>query len=544
MKFLSTSCYVCLAWFFFGLSLGCEEGPQPLSEEVGLPAMLTATPSVAVEGLKCVPADAAPGSVVPRRLTNVEYRNTVRDLFGVRLPENLRMPTEEETLGFDNIAGALQVTPLHTERIMVSAETVAQLVVDELDQVMPCADDAEPDICIDAFIAGYGPRIWRRPLTAIETRSLSALFHTGYTLDGGDFRAGASLMIEAMLQSPNFLYRFETGVPLNDGSGERVLTDYELASKLSYFLWRTAPDDTLFTAAEQGELATPEAIDGHVVRMLDDPRGRDAFWSFFAQWLHLDELDTLVRDDRIHPGFGHAERQTMIDQARHFIETTVWAEGGSIEALFGKTYALPTDPPQAQRVGILALPAILAVTSKPNMTSPIHRGVFVREQILCQTLPPPPADAMVVAPDPDPNLSTRELFRVHTAHAECAGCHNLIDPIGLGFEHFDELGRWRDSDNGHPIDATGLVTRSMDMDGPFDGLAELAERTATSEDLHQCFVKQLFRYAMGRGDEPEDGCALTELYQNYRDAGFDLRVLVRGLASHPSFRMRLDGGLN
>ena len=148
---------------------------------------------------------------------------------------------------------------------------------------------------------------------------------------------------------------------------------------------------------------------------------------------------------------------------------------------------------------------------------------------------------MVVAPDPDPNLTTREIFEIHTADAACAGCHNLIDPIGLGFENFDELGRWRDDENGHPIDASGLVTRTLDMDGPFNGVAELATRMSTSEHVHRCVVTQLLRYGLGRGETEMDGCLQNDLFDGYVESGHDFRVLVRRLATHPAFRHRVVG---
>ena len=148
---------------------------------------------------------------------------------------------------------------------------------------------------------------------------------------------------------------------------------------------------------------------------------------------------------------------------------------------------------------------------------------------------------MAVAPDPDPSLTTREIFQIHTANAACAGCHNLIDPIGLGFENFDELGRWRDEENGRPIDASGLVTRTLDMDGPFDGVAELGSRMADSEHVHRCVVSQVVRYGLGRGEAETDGCLLNDLYDTYQESGYDLKVLIRQLASHPSFRHRSVG---
>ena len=530
--YLAVLAFVCL--------IGCEEGAPPLVES--LPPPIPVSPTIELERAQCDPSIFTPGSVVPRRLTNLEYQNTVRDLFEVELSSSLRFPAEEETLGFDNNARALQVTPLHAERIMFSAETVAATVVSQLPRIIPCTDDDDPEICIDAFIAAYGPRIWRRPISDEERARFLALFEVGRMAGQGSFDEGATLLLEGLLQSPHFLYRIEVGVPVPDQPGIHRLTSYEMASKLSYFLWRTLPDEVLFEAARIDGLQTATDIEAQVERMLKDDRSKAAFWTFFAQWLHLDELDGMVRDERLHPYFGDQQRDELANQVRQFIDETVWSNDGSIQKLFGQPYRLPSDPPHAQRVGILGQPALLAVTSKPNMTSPIHRGVFVREQLLCATLPPPPPDIMVVAPDPDPNLTTREIFEIHTADAACSGCHNLIDPIGLGLENFDELGRWRDSENGRPIDVSGLVTRTLDMDGPFNGLAELGTRMASSEHIHRCVTKQVFRFGLGRGETDGDICTIDDMYAGYQEANYDFRALIRALATHPAFAHRSVGG--
>ena len=187
----------------------------------------------------------------------------------------------------------------------------------------------------------------------------------------------------------------------------------------------------------------------------------------------------------------------------------------------------------------MSQPALLAATSKPNMTSPVHRGIFVREQLLCTALPPPPADAMVVAPDPDPNLTTRQLFEAHTEDPACAGCHKLIDPLGHGFEHFDEVGHWRETQNGHPVDAEGDVIGTTDMNGPFYGVAELARRMAESEMVHRCVTTQLFRYAAGRGESDGDGCTLEAMFSDYLESGYDFRALVRSFVTHRVFQYRV-----
>ena len=391
-----------------------------------------------------------PGSVVPRRLSSVEYRNSVRDLLGIDTIDIARFPQDEEALGFDNQAASLQMSPIHAESFRSAAEAIAKRAVEDMDTLLGCDAADDEQSCVDAFIRRFGKRVWRRPISQDEANRLAMVYQSGRGIDGGSMEAGISLLLEVFLQSPNFLYRIEVGTPVPDGRGWNILTSYELATKLSYLLWRTTPDDTLLDAADNQKLQTSEQIGLHVERMLNDPRSRDAFWTFFAQWLHLDELKTLVRDTQLYPDFGDAQRDALRDSARDFIEKIVWTEDASMSEIFSRRFSVDGDPANAERAGILSHPAFLAVTSKPNMTSPIHRGVFVREQLFCMPLPPPPPDAMVVAPDPDPNLTTREIFEIHTAEPACAGCHELIDPIGLGFENFDEMGLWREEETESP----------------------------------------------------------------------------------------------
>ncbi|MEE2787730.1 MAG: DUF1588 domain-containing protein [Myxococcota bacterium] len=533
-----------------GASMSAEEsGQQPPEGSVGegvgrQPATNHQPPGMQEEEMvdPCMNG-IDPGRVVPRRLSTVEYWNAIDDLLGIDARDLAAFPPDEEVLGFDNQAASLQLSPIHAESFRGSAEAIAALAVEDLDALLGCSPDQSEGECLSAFIERFGRRAWRRPLDAEEAERLSALAQYGRTIADGGLSRGVSLVIEALLQSPNFLFRIEVGTPELETNGWRPLTSYEMASRLSFFLWRTTPDDTLLDAAENGDLLDETEIGRQVDRMLADPRSENAFWTFFEQWLHLDELKTLVRDPLRHPTFNGIRRAAMMTDARAFIRAIVWEEEASFTEIFARPFTIDGDVDDTRRAGILTHPSWLAVTSKPNMTSPIHRGVFVREQLLCMALPPPPPEAMVVAPDPDPNLTTREIFELHTADAACAGCHSLIDPIGLGFENFDEMGRWRVEENGHPINATGMVIATVDMDGPFEGAAQLADRLAESAQVHECIVTQVFRYAAGRGETAADACTIQQLVHRFADDGFNFKALVRAVATHTAFRMRkaVDG---
>lgn len=532
---------LCLFAALTGLATltACEEIPADAPPRTP-PA---ATPPPAPPRPLCdATAPLDPGPAMPRRLTTVEYHNTVRDLLGVELGDAITFPPDEESLGFDNNARALQVGPLHTERYMAAAEAITARIRPHLADHLPCdpaeADPAEADprACAARFIEDFGRRAWRRPLSAQERGRLLMLYDAGERLEGPAFETGVTLVIEAMLQSPNFLFRIERGDPDPQHPDLLRLDDHTLASRLSYLIWRSMPDDLLFAAVDAGELSTPAQIGAQAERMLQDPRAREAWWTFFAQWLHLDAIDHLVRDPRVYPGFGDAERDFMTRVARAFVEDAAW--GGDLRQLFDGAFTHPSDPPTAApRAGILSLPGLLAVTSTPVMTHPILRGLFVREQLLCTALPPPPPDLAVTAPDPDPTLTTRQQFAEHTSNEACQSCHALIDPIGFGFEHFDAVGDWRAAQNGHPVDAAGALT-GTDVDGDFYGVDGLATRLARSEDAHRCVATQVFRYAYGRGETPADGCALEALYRRYADAGYDFGAMIRALVVDETFRYR------
>ncbi|MEE2757319.1 MAG: DUF1588 domain-containing protein [Myxococcota bacterium] len=516
---------------------GCEENPAPAFHSMTTEQPGT-QPDIDLVPKPCLDVTVLdPGSSLPRRLTNDEYESTVKDLFGFDLPDGVVFPPEEEALGFNNNARALQATPLHAERYMYAAELIAQAATEDIDTQVPCMGGEAGDECIERYLHAIGVRAWRRPLDTLEQTALLKLYR-GAIASGESHRDGVSLVITALLQSPSFLYRIEVGTPSPVHEGLVSLTNYEMAARLSYFIWRSRPDDALFLGAETGELLTDSGLAEQIDRMLEDPRANAGFWHFFEQWLHLDGVDKLVRDPRYYPDFDASAAVEMKADAKAFIEDAVWANGGTIERLFKRVFKEAGDPADVSRVGILSHPAILAATSKPNMTSPIHRGIFVREQLLCTALPPPPPDLMVVAPDPDPNLTTRQLFEAHSADPSCAGCHQLIDPLGLGFEHFDAIGQWRDIQNGRAVDASGEVLATTDINGPFYGLDQLAGRLATSDQVHRCVTTQVFRYAMGRGERSEDGCTLESVYGTYVDSGYDFKALVKALAMHPNFRHR------
>jgi hypothetical protein len=400
-------------------------------------------------------------------------------------------------------------------------------------------------------------------LSDAEFERYAALFE-----EAGDtaepFRDGVELVALALLSSPNFTYRMEfeaDQIPLPDHPEVLQLTQWELASRLSYLIWQSMPDETLFAAAAAGELSTPEALVEQARRMLADPRARPALLSFFYQWLRIDGVGDLRMDQMVFPAWDEQLSTLWAEESRLFLEEVVFSSDAEFSDLFTADYSFveerlaslygvegvsgdefvkaPLDP--SQRSGILTHGSLLAMSSKPNETSPIFRGILVLERILCANLPKPPDGVPVEAPDPDPELPTRDRLAIHSANPACMTCHRLIDPLGMGFEHYDALGRWRTRVGEHPVDAIGAIIEAGDADGPFEGAVEMGARLGASQYVSRCAVQQFFRFAMGRGDSRADTCSVDELQTALMDDQKFLEVVLR-LVKTDAFRYRRKQG--
>ncbi len=410
--------------------------------------------------------ETEPGERLLRRLTHDEYRRTVRDLTGVTVDTPLA--SDEVVEGFRNDAHALVVDGLLADQYRTSAEAVGEAfeVADHLD----CDRTARGDVaCATAFVRDFGLRAFRRPLTDDDVSRYVELWAEVAASDG--FDEGIGWVVTAMLQSPHFLYRSELGA--RGAPGRFVLTDWEMATALSYSLWGTLPDDALLEAAGRGELTSDDDIDAQIERMMDDPRALETVGRFVEAWLDLEPLGTVARE-----GLTPELREEMARATREQVAAWV-ADGGSLSDLL-------VDG------GLLVEPSLLTTYARPDGSSPVHRGVLVRERFLCEELPPPPPNLDTSPPPVDPTKSTRERYRQHADDPACSGCHALIDPLGFAFEHYDQLGQWRDDDEGHPIDASGS------LDGvPFVGADGLAEALVDDPRTRECFVYSWRRHVRG-----------------------------------------------
>lgn len=507
---------------------------------------------------QCLDAPRQIGATSLRRLTQSQYRNTVRDLLGLEATMVEGFAPDERVGAFKSNAVA-PVVDLQVEQYMDAAELLAEAYVVDLPSHLPCDPVAIGDqACAEAWLREIMPRAYRQPVSDADVQRIVDVYAAAAADDG--FTMGIQVALQTMLQSPLFLYHVERGEP-TAGGGPRPLTGHELASRLSYFLWNSMPDDALLAAAEAGELSDSLLLRAQVDRMLIDPKADAAISDFHLQWLGLDELEAVEKDAAVYPDFDADLAVAMKEDTASFVRWVFTEGDGKLDTLLTGAFTLSTDPallsvygverpadhvagtplplPADQRAGLLTQPGMMARHAHANQTSPVHRGQAVRERLLlCGPLPPPPPDVDNVPPDPEPGSTTRERFEQHREDPTCSGCHDLIDGIGFGFEGYDGMGVFRTMDGGLPVDASGEILGTSDVNGTFDGAVELSQRLAGSEDVRSCVARQWFRYSLGRMDADEDLCANDELLGRFADSGYHLRTLVHEVVQSDAFRYR------
>jgi hypothetical protein len=521
----------------------------------------------------CVDAAAAQvAEVKMRRLSRAEYDNTLRDLGLASAGAHLAVETfaADSTIGGARRGFAIggPVDDALAADLIAAATSIAAAATENLPGLVGCApaDAAEEQSCARSFVIAFGRRAYRRPLSDAEVDELLQLF--GATRAAYDYRTGVEAVLAAMLSAPEFIYLVDAG-PAGAAPGDVVPVDgHALASRLSYFLWDSTPDERLLDAAESGALATDADIEREVWRMLDDPRARDAVRRFIYEWSFIGDLPEARKAG---DAYAWYDAQLAADLETSFVgmlERVFWgaeptlpnwlgSQAMLVNARIAEAYGLPevagdelveTELDPTERRGLLTHPAFLALAAKPSRGDPIHRGLFVREQLLCQSLPPPPLQDengdpidFNVAP-PEPGVSNRERFAQHTKSALCSGCHTLIDPIGFGFENYDAAGRFRTVDeNGNPIDASGEVNAGGDLDGAFEGAVALVERVVASETVAECMAVQWFRFALGRKETEQDVCSNAKTLRRFLDSDRNLEELLVALATSDAFRHRKVG---
>lgn len=498
----------------------------------------------------------AVGPAPLRRLSASEYNLAVRDLLGDDTRPASVWPAAGSSTGFDNDVIGQSATAQDIEAFVAAAEHVADGVLARLATVLPCSVTATTDTlrreCAVAYMNGLARRAYRRPLTDDDRAVLLAAYDAGFGITG--FAGGIRAVTETVLESPAFFYRFEEGVGTAE-NGLIALSGYEMATRLSFFITGSIPDEALLTAAENGVLATRDGVEAEARRLMGTQAARDRLRYFFHQLFELEKIKTAEKAESVYPGFDAAMRADLLASTEAFTEYVVFDSGEpTLKELLSASYGFATartaplfgvtsssavpervelDP--TQRAGILTDVGLMSALAKRDGTSPIQRGVFVRQTLLCQPLGAPPNAEVAVVPEADPNKTTRERFAEHTADPSCAGCHRLIDPIGFGLEAFDAVGRYRTVENGQTIDTTGSLI-GTDVDGELTGAVDLAQRLSESEYVAACIADRWLMFAQGRNVAKE--CMKPALETHFAQTSGDFPDLVVAIATNDAFRTR------
>ncbi len=511
-------------------------------------------------------APPGPGTVQPSgyqaaeavlpRLTSLQYRSSLHALLSPAVPQT---PTEPDTNPylFDSIgATSTTLSELGVQQYEEAADAASLYVFgDPLRRAafVGCEPAAPGDACVTGFLERFGRRALRRPLSAEELQRWTGV---AISLSQPDAWEGLRLAVAGLLQSPYFIYRVELGAPDASRPGELRLSGYETASRLSFLLWNTTPDDELLDAAGRGDFESPAGVAIQAARLLEDPRATSTVRQFFGQFLDLGRLDGVTRDPATYPlysdgiiGAMRTEVEMIVDDvvanrrdARSIFSTRRTFVNAQLAALYGveapgadeKTFVAVELDPAGPRRGILTLGAFLTMNAHETDTSPTARGKYIRERVLCQTVaPPPPNVSTTLAPPPAGKpLTVRERMEEHRKNPACTSCHTFMDPPGFLFEHFDSLGVFRTELPGPlPIDSSG------DLDGkPLDDATGLTALLEDDPRVGDCMVKQFYRYAHGRLETKGEKVALEQLDARFAETSYDFHQLIIELVTHESFR--------
>lgn len=534
-----------------------------------------------------------PGFVMSRRLNRHEYENTIRDLLGVSVPLAQLFPADGAGgEGFDNHGDALFLSAIQGEKYLEAADLAVETAIPPRPQwpafavgllsgTLDAAADLEKTAAqramasklpLIAAVPGRGTlpreaasrvvrpfmeRAWRRPVQPLEVESVLTMFDRGIAR-GEDYESAVKMAFKAVLVSPNFLFLVEPE-PLERGT--YLLGDFPLASRLSYFLWSSMPDDQLLTLADHGALSDPEVLRGEVLRMLRDPKSAALGHLFASQWLGITPLGVTAKPDATRfPEFDEPLAASMRRETEYFFNDIV-AEDRSLLNLIHSEYTFADERlarlyglsevtgPEMQRVqladatrgGVVGMAAVLTTTSHPLRTSPVLRGKWVLEQLLGDRVPPPPPNVPALPENEEhaENLSLRDRLVAHRANPDCASCHARMDPIGFGLEGFDPIGRWRTEDAGLPIDAKGELPTGETFEGP-QGLKDIL--MARKDDFARNLTRKMLGYALGRSLVRQDECVVTRCMEALQANEYRASHLFAEIVLSYPFRHRFSGG--
>lgn len=501
--------------------------------------------------------EAVGGPAVMRRLTESQYRATVADIFGPNIPIAARFERGLRAEGLIAIGTGLGgMSPFSVEQYDAAALGVAAAVLSEEHRqaLVPCAPasaESFDEACARRFIEQYGRRLFRRPLAAEETARFLEGARVGHEKLGG-FYQGLEFALAGLMVSPEFLLRIERTVPGDDGLLE--LDAYSKATRLAYFLTNATPDDELLRAAAVGELDERSSLAQQVDRLIASPRFERAVRAFFIDMLEFDLFDSLAKDPIVYPAYNSDVARDAQEQTLRTITDLLIAQNGDYRELFitrkafltralGVIYRLPVPPrdgwyasefpADSHRAGIQSHVSFVALRAHPGRSSPTLRGMATREVFLCQEVPDPPANvnfSIVNDPSHAGSPTARDRLELHRTEPACAGCHKIMDPLGLTLENFDGLGQFRRTENGAVIDASGS------LDGrDFDTTEGLAQALHDHPETPRCLVEKLYRFAVGRDTRIEERAYMDYLIESFRASNYRVPQLMRSIALSRNF---------
>jgi hypothetical protein len=500
----------------------------------------------------CADSGKSAGRSPLRRLTKMQYARTTADLLRIETASAASSIPEDERAGQFRANALVAVSEAHVRRFSDAAETLSNNAVapQNIERIFDCARFGTIDeACATQKLRSFGDRAFRRPLTDAEWSDLDRVFSVGKSTGG--IREAVELVVDAILQTPQFLYHLESLDSVNDS-----LDDYARASRLSYFLLGSIPDQTLWEAARNSQLGSEALMKAQAERLMKDAKTSGLLSEFVAEWLSIENLETLVRDEKQFPTFSPDVARAMQQEAQLFT-SAVWNQGDStLKSLLTADYSYLPDAlfpiygiakpdgydttkrmplPKSQRAGILTQPAFLAARSFSDHTSPVKRGVFLLNSALCVDIKLPTGIAIPELPPIDPKQTTRERFSQH-AQPGCSACHTPIDNLGFAFEKYDPVGAYRETESGRTVDDSGaLALGNPKSDGPVTGGVAMVNKMFASEELRSCFTTQFLQFSLRRPALKADLCSLAKLRDRFESSHTDIRALALDVVTSHSF---------
>jgi len=488
-----------------------------------------------------------------RRITNAEYDNSLRDLLGDTSNPSQRFETEDLQDIFSNSANLQHVTEQQGKDYISVGVTAAENIAD-VKALIGCASDSED--CVSTFIKSLGARAYRRPLSDEESGELLNVYKTASS-ESGSADTGVRAAIASVLTSPNFLFYPEFGDKDSEIAGAKKLSGYEQAARLASLLWQSVPDDALLKAAESGKLSSLEDIEIQARNMLADSRAKTAIRTYFDEWFKAYKIYDASKNTTVYATWSDGLRNAMYEERQRFVEHVMFEDDGRLNTLFTADYSFVNkdiaavygvqgvsgdDFQKVQldknvRSGIVTQGAMLAALAAADSSSPIKRGVWVRNSVMCKNLQA--ASNVPPLPALSANVTNRERYKEHSDNDSCRTCHQMIDDVGFGLENYDGIGAWQTADsNGNAIDSAGSIPyydENVQQGPTFTGGRELAEELVANSQVQDCAVQRAVRYALARAKTDDDTCSYNAATEVYKQTDGDLRELLVAVTVTDSF---------